>query len=155
MERDANDDGSEEPTIDDVEHQAADSLSERRDGVLGAADAPAEHVRHASEEADDQQQPERDDHDAVDVAGNPAEAARRSEAADRQQGSIERGEYGQLVGQEGQDRTAEHDDDQRVVLAAQRVLGLSQQSQEEQADHDGYTGPDQERCRAEHVECHC
>ena len=89
MHADADDDGSEEPPVDDKEHQADDAFEKRRDGVLCGTDGAGDHVTHAGEEADDQHDPQRYDERAVDVARHPAESARSSDAADCQQGCVE------------------------------------------------------------------
>lgn len=155
MHADADDDSSEEPSVDDEEHQADDAFEERRDGVLCRTNGSGEHVAHPSEEANDQHDPQRHDERAIDIAGHPAESTWGSEAADCQQGSVESGRDCQLEDQQRQEWPAEHQDDQSDVLASPRVPSLSQQRQEQEAEHDGYGDPEQELERFEDVKHDC
>lgn len=155
MQADADNDSSEEPTVDNVEHQADDALDERRNGVLCRTNGSGDHVGDSGEEADNQHDPQCNNQHAVDVARQPTEAARGSDAADCQQGAVECGQDCQFEDHQRQERSAEHQDDQSDVPATPCVPGLPQQCQEQESEDNADSDPEQELECFENVEHNC
>lgn len=155
MQADADDDSSEEPSVEDEERQACDPFDKCRNRVLGSSHRPGEHAGHPSEEADDQHDPQCHNQRAVDVTVEPAEAARCSDAADGQKRCVEDGCHCQQIDQNGQYRSAEHQQDQPEIFALPRVPSLSQQCQEQESEYDGNADPEQRNSCVEGVVHDC